>query len=179
KEGITNNKGDYSVQLGSNGGTFQDASVGGEAVNLGNPGQGGLTSDVSPNALWNCELRASLIGYRSESVSLANQRNADNHVINFVLHYVGDVKGGTISATSAQAPKDAQKAFEKGAAAHRASKPDDAQKELLKAVTTYPKFAIAWFELGQVYEDRGHQTEAKDAYLKSVDADGNFVPPYE
>ena len=55
----------------------------------------------------------------------------------------------------------------------------EAQKELSKAVELYPKFASAWFELGRVYERRDHVAEAREAYAKSIAADGNFVNPYE
>ncbi len=56
KEGFANNRGEYSLQLGANTGVFLDASQNGETLNSGAAGQG-LTSDVSPNALWDCELR--------------------------------------------------------------------------------------------------------------------------
>ncbi len=178
KEGYTNSRGEYSLQLGANVGVFMDASQNGETLNSGTASQG-LTSDVSPNALWDCELRAALIGYHSESIPLANQRNQDSHVINIVLSRMGDAKGSITSATSAQAPKDAQKAYDRGVAAVKAGKPDDAQKELRKAVEIYPRFAAAWFELGQLYERRSHAPEAKDAYNQAIAADGNYVGPYE
>ncbi len=179
KEGVANQRGEYSVQLGQNQAVFQDASTNGQTLNI-NPGAGrGLTSDVSPNALWDCELRASLAGYRSESVPLTNQRNADNPVINFVLHYTGDLKGGTTSVTSEQAPKNAKKAYQKGLGAEKAGNPDEAQKEFLKAVELFPKYAVAWFELGRVYESRDHSPEAKDAYNHAISGDPNYVNPYE
>jgi tetratricopeptide (TPR) repeat protein len=129
--------------------------------------------------MWDCELRAALTGYVSEGVPLANQRNLDSHVINLVLHRMGDIRGSSTSATTGLAPKDAQKAYDKGVAAVKASKPDDAQKELLKAVELYPRYAIAWFELGKLYEFRSHVPEAKDAYNHAVAADGSYTAPYE
>ena len=178
KEGVANQRGEYSVQLGQNSGVFQDASTSAGTLNNSGAGQG-LTSDVSPNALWDCEMRASLPGYRSDSVMLATQRNLDSHIIDFLMHYMGDAKGSSTSATSAQAPKDSQKAYQKGLDALKAGNPDVAQKELLKAVEMFPRYAIAWFELGQVYERRGHPGEAKDAYNRAVAADANYVNPYE
>jgi tetratricopeptide (TPR) repeat protein len=181
KEGITNQEGEYSVQLGQNQGVLMDASA--SAGTLNNPSGGqGLTSDVSPNALWDCELRASLAGYRSDSISLENQRNLDSHVIDFVMHYIGDAKGSTISATSSQAPqapKDAQRAYQKELDAVKAGSPDEAQKSFLKAVATYPRYAPAWCELAQLYERRGHAPEAKDAYTHALAGDPNYVNPYD
>jgi tetratricopeptide (TPR) repeat protein len=92
---------------------------------------------------------------------------------------MGDAKGSSTSATSAQAPKDAQKAYQKGLDAEKAGNPDEAQKALAKAVEIFPRYALAWFELGQVYEQRGHPPEAKDAYNHAVAADANYVNPYE
>lgn len=178
KEGVANQRGEYSVQLGQNAGTLMDASASAGTLNNSSAGQG-LTSDVSPNALWDCELRAALPGYRSDSIMLANQRNADNRVINLVIHYMGDAKGSTISATSAQAPKDAQKAYQKALDAVKSGNPDEAQKELLKAVTIFPRHVVAWYELGQLYERRGHPPEARNAYNQAVAGDPNYVRPYE
>jgi tetratricopeptide (TPR) repeat protein len=146
-------------------------------------GFGGLSgsgSDLTANSLWGCELRAALAGYRSDTISLASRRYMDNpDVGTIVLHNLTNVKGFTTSATTAFAPKDARKAFDKAGEAIQRSRPDDAQKELLKAVGMYPKFAAAWYELGRVYERRDHFDEARDAYTKAIAADGNYVNPYE
>ena len=64
-----------------------------------------------------------------------------------VLHYFGNVQGLTTSATSALAPKDAKRAFERGTKALDSNKPDEAQKELQKAVDLYPRYAEAWSEI--------------------------------
>jgi superkiller protein 3 len=89
------------------------------------------------------------------------------------------VEGLTVSATSALAPKDAKKAYEKGLEAIKKSKPDDAQKEFEKAVELYPKYASAWFELGLVYEQRDHADKAREAYNHSIAADGKYINPQE
>ena len=57
--------------------------------------------------------------------------------------------------------------------------PDDAQKELKKAVEIYPNYAAAWFQLGRVHESRSHWKEAADAYRRSVAADPKYLYPYE
>src|SRR5437667_11895118 len=66
------------------------------------------------------------------------------------LHRLGEVQGFTVSATSAQAPNGARKAFEKGRDQQKKQKRDDAQRSFEKAVEIYPKYAVAWFELSRV-----------------------------
>jgi tetratricopeptide (TPR) repeat protein len=105
-----------------------------------------------------------------------------------VLHRLGNSEGYTLSATSAQAPNEARKLYEKGLAV-ALKKPknqqemdkatDEALKSFSKAVEIYPKYAAAWFELGKVYETQRNPEEAKKAYEKSVAADAKFVPPYQ
>jgi tetratricopeptide (TPR) repeat protein len=187
REGYTDSRGYFSFQLGQNRSVLPDASTdtlfpspgvtGNANGGLFNGGNGG---DLSETAMFGCEIRAVLSGYRSDTILLANRRYMDNPDIGaIVLHNMTNVKGLTTSATSALAPKDARKSYEKGLEALKRSRPDEAQKELSKAVELYPKFAAAWFELGRVYERRDHFTEARDAYAKAIAADGNFVNPYE
>jgi tetratricopeptide (TPR) repeat protein len=128
----------------------------------------------------NCELRAVLPGFRSDSISLSTQHYMDNPDIGtIVLHRLANVEGLTTSATSALAPKESRKAYEKGLEAEKKSKPDEAQKEFEKAVETYPKYASAWFELGKIYEQRDHIDEARKAYSQALAADSKFINPYE
>jgi tetratricopeptide (TPR) repeat protein len=127
----------------------------------------------------NCDLRASLPGFRSDLVSLAGRRMMDNpDVGTIILHRLGNVEGTTISATSLQAPKDAKKAFEKGTDALKKKKFEEAQKQLEKAVELYPKYATAWFELGMLYQQRKQVDLAKKAYAQALAADAKFVKPY-
>ena len=122
-EGYTDSKGRFSFQLGQNLSVLPDASVGRgdytpNSTNLGiNPatGVGVGSSEEMERVLMNCELRADLPGFRSDSVSLAGRRALDNPEVGIiVLHRIGNVEGLTISATSLMAPKDARKAYEKG-----------------------------------------------------------------
>lgn len=126
-----------------------------------------------------CELRAALPGFRSDLVSLAGRRSLDNpDVGTIVLHRMAKVEGFTFSGTTSFAPKDAKKAFDKGRELNKKKKFPDAEKELTKAVTTYPKFAAAWYELGTVYHQQSKVEEARKAYAESVKADEKYVSPY-
>jgi tetratricopeptide (TPR) repeat protein len=188
REGYADSKGYFNIQLGANIGVFADASTDIASTGFGQPRIGapafgntaGSGRDVSENQLWNCEIRASLAGYRSDTISLATRRAMDhNDLGTIVLHNYGKVEGLTTSATSAQASKDARKSFDKGKKALEGNRPDEAQKELLKAVEMFPRYAEAWYYLGRVYEQRDHKTEARDAYSKALAADSKYVFPYE
>ncbi|MBI4908494.1 MAG: tetratricopeptide repeat protein [Acidobacteria bacterium] len=190
-EAYTDSRGRFQFQLGQNTAMMADASVGnmGDFGSMGGnsrsqSGLGGMGGGfggrgISERDLMGCEIRASLAGYRSESVSLANRRSMDNPDIGtIILRRMANVEGLTFSATSALAPKDAKKAFEKGRDLARKKKFPDAQKELLKAVELYPKFANAWTDLGLVYEAQKNSEEARKAFEHAITADPKLVQPY-
>jgi len=187
-EGYADRKGHFSIELGR---TFevQDASTGSNldpfsSTSSQDPfraARAGLSgSGISERELWNCEIRAALSGYRSDTISLASRHYMDSPDIGtIVLRPFAKVDGLTLSATSALAPKDAKKAYEKALDALKKNNPDAAQDNLEKATTIYPKYAAAWLELGKILEQRDHPAEARRAYDQALTADERFLPPYE
>jgi tetratricopeptide (TPR) repeat protein len=160
----TDSKGRFSLQLGGDRALLPDASSG-TAVRNDPAG---------------CELRASMQGYRSDSLTLNSRHPTDDsNVGTIILHPVAKGEGLTMSATTGFAPKAVRKFYENGLAAIRRNNPDEAQRDFLQAVSGYPKFAAAWFELGRVYERRSHAAEARHAYTQAIAADGSYVSPYE
>ncbi|MCX6634869.1 MAG: hypothetical protein NT090_07275, partial [Acidobacteria bacterium] len=117
-EAYTDSKGRFSFQLGQNMNVMPDASVGSSADSgvFGGSSrtQAGGGSGLSERDLMGCELRANLPGFRSEVVNLAGRRVMDNpDVGTIILKRLANVEGMTISATTALAPKDARKSFDK------------------------------------------------------------------
>jgi len=188
-EGYTDSKGHFSFNLGQNTGVFADASTsvfadmtqpGGFSTNQSNSSSGGGFGGGQESAYWDCELRARLPGYRSDTVSLAGRRMLDSPDVGVIsLYPISKIQGLTASATSAQAPKDARKAYEKGLEAVKKNKPDQAEQEFRKAVGIYPRHAAAWLELGKALERRDHKAEAREAYASALAADPKFVYPYQ
>ena len=43
----------------------------------------------------------------------------------------------------------------------------------------YPKYSVAWFDLGRIHEQRDHVEEARKAYQQAVIAEPKFIQPYE
>jgi hypothetical protein len=130
--------------------------------------------------LQGCELQASLPGFTSEVIQLGGRFTGDESadVGRIVLHRLSNVEGFTISATTAQAPGSARKALEKGQEQQKQSKLDDAQKSFEKAVALFPKFAVAWFELGRVQLQKNDAPAARHSFQQSIAADSRYVSPY-
>jgi len=172
----TDAKGNFNFQLGQNEDSFVEA---GEESGFQSVVNAGVSR--SPQADWsNCEIRATLPGFRSDPVSLANRRFLENpDVGTIILHRLANVRGLTISGTTALAPKDAQKAYQKGLQAASKYKLELAQKDFQRAVGIYPRYAIAWLELGKVYERRNQLSQAREAYSRAVAADPDYINPYE
>jgi tetratricopeptide (TPR) repeat protein len=146
---------------------------------MGNGPVGGAPRGNAGQALAGCELRASLAGFRSDVVNLGGRRLFDNpDVGTIILHRRANVEGTTISMTTLQAPKDARKAYDKGREALRKGNIADAQREFEKAVSAYPHFAAAWYELGLIYEKANDPGEARKYYAQAITSDAKLVTPY-
>ena len=186
-EASTDSKGRFSFQLGQNNALFADASnegpgqLGGFGSGIsGNGASGGTSSGASDTSFWDCDLRARLAGFRSDSIPLAQRRTLDNPDVGLILLYpIANIQGLTASATSGQAPRDARKAYEKGLDALKKNKPDQADQEFRKAVELYPRYAAAWLELGKSMERREQYPEARQAYASALAADSKYVYPYQ
>jgi tetratricopeptide (TPR) repeat protein len=125
-------------------------------------------------------LRASLRGYRPESLPLGQRHEEDYRDVGaIILRPLSRSKGLIMSATSGLAPKEAQKAYEKGLEAVKRNLPDAAQAEFSRATSIYARYAAAWYELGQVLERRSHFADARSAYSKAVASDADFLAAYE
>jgi tetratricopeptide (TPR) repeat protein len=127
-----------------------------------------------------CEIQAELPGFISQPIDLTSRlSNFDNaDVGRLVLHRMAQVEGYTISATSAMAPKDAKKAYEKGREKAAKEKWEEAQQLLTKAVTIYPKYAVAWSDLGRVQMHNNDVVQARHSFEQSIAADPKFTNPY-
>lgn len=183
--GFSDSKGRFSIDLSNsraNSAIYADASQNGMGRFGSNPGnQQARTmgpSNTGVMGLAGCDLMAALAGFRSDRVNLSNRHSLDNpDVGTIILHRLGNVEGLTISATSAMAPKDARKAFEKGLNEAKKAKWDNAEREFQKAVDSYPKYAAAWYQLGLAQEQLKQPDDARKSFAKSLECDSKFVTP--
>lgn len=169
--------GDFSMQLGA----MTDSYV--DATGDGSPqyGQASKIRDmgISRRELANCELRASVSGFRSNVVTLVDltpDSNVDVGAI--VVHRSEKIKGMTLNAAAYNAPKDARRAFEKGIEAEKHGKLADARQYLQKAVEIYPRYTSAWFQLGMILQKQTQNEAARSAYAQATTIDSKFLPPY-
>jgi Tfp pilus assembly protein PilF len=193
-QAYTDRKGQFSFEVGKNNTMITDASTSGPfgAGMNGQPGaSGGGGGDpiatipgpggrgISERDIAGCDLRGRLSGYRSDSLPLGARRSLDHpDVGTLVLHPLTEVSGFTYSMTTAQAPKDAKKWYEKGMGQADKGKAAEAEVSFSNAVAAYPKFAAAWQELGLAYEELKNDAKAEGAYRHALEADPKFVLPY-
>ena len=138
------------------------------------------TGRASQRDFRNCELQATLPGFVSQPLDLASKMTTfeSTDVGRLVLRRVGEVQGLTISATSAMAPKDAQKAYAKGRDKASKQKWEEAQTLFEKAVQIFPRYAVAWFELGTIQLRKGDVGPARASFEQSIAADSKYANPY-
>jgi TolA-binding protein len=180
-EGYTDSKGTFSVQLGGSAvrpitGTADDT---GGRTSVETMSAGGTTG--SARDMRDCDLQAVLPGFTSQQIELASKMtdfgNADVGTV--ILHRIGHVEGFTISATSMMAPGKAKKLYDQGREEEKKNKWDAAQEKFSKAVQIYPRYAVAWYELGRVQIQRKDVAGAKNSFHQSIAADRTYISPYE
>jgi tetratricopeptide (TPR) repeat protein len=183
--------GRFSFQVGQNQYAISDASVdsSSQGMPLGYGGRQspnqqmagtGLSQAITERQLQRCEIQAAYPGYRSDVISLATHRSLDSPDLGvIVLHRLSNVQGTTISMTSALAPKKARKAYEKSLQLASKGKLDAAETHVQEAVTVYPKYAEAWYQLGRLQQARRDVEAAKKSYAAALQADSKYVSPYE
>jgi Flp pilus assembly protein TadD len=184
-QGRTKSDGGFQIQLGND--PTESMS------NARDPGPVGVDSDSFGRAapgtmdslghvdLTACEVRAVLPGFTSTVIQLGRRSAFESPDLgNIILTPYGKDGDPTVSPTTQQAPKEAQKAYEKGLKETQDDKPkwDKAAKDLSKAVELFPKFAEAWYELGEARLHQNEVDKAKEAFQHAIEADANFQKPY-
>ena len=140
-----------------------------------------IKADAKPVATQytGCSVEAALAGFDSNPLPIATRNVLDNPNIGTItLHREEGSGDAAPSSTSAAAPKDATKAFDKARSEWIDRKPDRAQKDLQKAVEIYPQYAEAWYQLGKLQE-ASKSPEAWKSFSKAVEIDPKFALPYE
>ncbi|HLK61914.1 MAG TPA: tetratricopeptide repeat protein [Bryobacteraceae bacterium] len=187
----TDPKGHFNFQWGDRNIVMADAADAGSGPGPGRGSGGGfgsaqsagggsaLATDPFGSRMMNCELRAYVAGFNSDTINLFNRRAADNPDVGvIVLHRLAGVSGSSISMTSMKAPKEAKKAYEHGLQSLLKNKQADAVKDFEKAVAVYPSYADAWVNLGKLRLDQQSIEPAREALHKAMESDPQLVAPY-
>ncbi|MGB2634134.1 MAG: hypothetical protein WAM58_09370 [Candidatus Acidiferrum sp.] len=126
-----------------------------------------------------CKVSAVLPGFDSSELTIADRGVLDHlNIGTITLKREEGSAGSAVSVTTASAPKNAMRAFEKAREEWLENKPDRAQRELQKAVDIYPQFAEAWYQLGKIQASSKSEA-AFSSFSKAVAADPKFAMPYE
>lgn len=137
-------------------------------------------NQVTASQLIGCDVQASMPGFKSSTVHIANQDIMDNPDLGTItLQPDSAAAGSATSATTATASKDAMKHFDKARSEWLNKNANGAMHELEKAVKIDPQFAEAWYQLGKLQESKSDAQHALASYQKAVAADPKFVSPYE
>jgi tetratricopeptide (TPR) repeat protein len=173
--GYTDRKGGFSFQL-----TDPAAAAAADVADAGtslNP----ATASQAQRDWRDCEVQAVLAGYSSEVVELTSRMGTLESVDlgTVTLHRLQPVEGTSISVTSLLAPKSAKNALEKAREDEKKGKWDQAQQALQKAVRIYPKYAVAWSELGRVQMHHNDPASAKSSFEQSLAADSKYANAYD
>ena len=173
--GFTDRKGGFSFQL-TDRASAASADLSDASTTLNQ-----TAGSQDPRDWRDCEVQAVLAGYSSEVVELASRMNTLESVDlgTVTLHRLEHVEGTSISVTSLMAPRAAQKALEKARADEKKGKWDQALQSLQKAVRIYPKYAVAWSEMGRVQMHLNDPASAKSSFEQSIAADAKYVNAYD
>jgi tetratricopeptide (TPR) repeat protein len=140
----------------------------------------GKAQQTAASHLIGCDAQASLPGFKSSTVHIANLNIMDNPDIGTItVRPESDSAGSSTSATTTTASPDAMKKFNKARQESINNNANGAEHDLQKAVQIDPKFADAWYQLGKLQQSKNDNTGALASYQKAVAADPKFISPYE
>jgi Flp pilus assembly protein TadD len=140
---------------------------------------------ISTGQWMGCELYAEIPGYFSEHLRLSERPRPGNVDVGTIpLHTVpSDARSSgdprfTVSVTSLAAPEKARKAFSKGEQEVRKGKFQAACDYFKQAVATYPRYALAWLELGRVQARENSFVDAEASFRQAVTQDSKLTDGY-
>lgn len=164
----TSPKGDFSLQ-----------------VSMPSDSTGPESQGASMQGSWsNCDLYAESGNSRSERLNLtAEPAGGMIRVGTLLLHPLIQEQADadsrfTVSVASLAAPASAKKDFAKGQEKAKKGKWAEACEYFRRAVQVYPRFALAWLELGRAQIRQNNFSEAQQSFQQAADHDDTFIPAY-
>ncbi|MGD0367028.1 MAG: tetratricopeptide repeat protein [Acidobacteriaceae bacterium] len=134
---------------------------------------------AAPSELVGCRVSAVVDGFTSTRLTIANRTLEDDPSLGTIMLSRDEhAASSSVSSTTESAAPDALKEFDKAHSDDLEKHFDSARHHLQKAVSIDPKFAEAWYHLGQI-EQKDSPQDALSAYEKAAAADPSYIPPYE
>src|SRR5213595_1036703 len=127
-----------------------------------------------------CELRFELDGFAPHAIPLTGITSGPSvtNVGTVIVHRIARSSEATVSATAMAVPDKAKKEFEKGKQAESKGKWAAAKEKFENALKRYPKFALAWLELGRLQAKQKEVTAARESFQNALTADSKLIDPY-
>ena len=142
------------------------------------PSLQGDTKRQMETHLEGCTVQAFLTGFSSSTITITHRNLRDDPELGLLTLKRESSAGTALSGSREDVPPNALKFFDKARSELMNQKPDQAQRDLEKAVDAYPKFAEAWYQLGRLQVESSPDS-ARKSFEKAAEADPNFVLPYE
>ena len=140
---------------------------------LGTPG--------TPTTETFCEVYADAPGYTSERLHLSPGESEIAQVGTIMLHPMearSSYEGATVSVATLKAPDKAKKAFDKGQKQAKKKNWQSACDYFRRAIEMYPRFALAWLELGRAQLQQHDLAVAQQSFQRAIAEDTHLISGY-
>jgi tetratricopeptide (TPR) repeat protein len=129
--------------------------------------------------LGGCEISTDSPEYISPALRLFGDTQQEiSQVGTLVLRPRSPSEGSTVSATTLAAPDKAKSAFAKGQQQAQKGKWAAACDYFRKAIQVYPKYALAWLELGRAQAKQNNFVEAQQSFQQATTQDSRLLAAY-
>jgi len=127
-----------------------------------------------------CELKFELDGFASRAIALAGITSGPSvtNIGTVIIHRIARSSESIVSATAMAVPDRAKQEFEKGKQAESRGRWAAAMERFKNALQRYPKFALAWLELGRLQAQQKEITAARESFQNALSADSKLIDPY-
>jgi tetratricopeptide (TPR) repeat protein len=127
-----------------------------------------------------CSLHAEAPGYQSSVLNLQGNQNGVVEVGTIIVSPLVTQPGGdaVVSVASLAAPDKAKKDFAKGQDQAKKGKWEAACDSFRKAIQVYPRYAVAWLELGRAQLRQNDVNGAQESFFSATTQDSKFLPAY-
>ena len=135
---------------------------------------------ISTGEWGTCELYGVLAGYRSERLRLSQTPIPGiQDAGTIMMHPTAPQQGFAVSVTSLAAPEKAKQALAKGQQQASKGKWSAACDYFKRALAVYPRYALAWLELGRAQVKQNSFADAQHSFQEAVTQDSRLIAGYD
>lgn len=148
--------------------------------NGSSPASAGWDGTRASGEVTGCRLRAEASGYQSSTINLEGNQGGVVEVGTIVISPLtrSESEGFIVSAASLAAPEKAQKDFAKGRDQAKKGRWAAACDSFRKAIQLYPRYALAWLELGRAQLHQNNINDAQQSFVSATTQDSKLLPAY-